>query len=242
MASDPSATEALAASVSNHGRWSAEGPPCALALVTRARLFDACALPRSGRVLACGLGPEAGAPPGVETRILTPQAAPSGVAGRGVLLDLARAEHKTRLEAGDGVGPERLDACAEALGVTIEAGDLLLVRTGVLGDARARGDWDGYLRGPVPGLALSCAGWLHRREVALAACDARALGAGSPDHPGTGPLEELAHRHTGVLLGFDFDLDALSRACAEDGNYFFLWVSPPLRRPGANAAQPVALK
>jgi len=240
--SGASAGEQLAARVSNRGRWDAEDPPCALALVTQGRIFDACALPRRGIVVACGVPPGSGAPSEVATRVVTPRPAPSGVAGRGVLLDLARAERRTRLDPGDAITPERLDSCAERLGVTIESGDLVLVRTGALGDARARDAWHDYLEAPSPGLALSCASWLHRREVALVACDARALQAIGAGARAPGPLEQLAHEETGVLLGFDFDLDALSRTCAEDGNYFFLWVSPPLRNAGANLAQPVALK
>ena len=238
---DAAAAEDLATRCSNHGRWGA-GPPCALALVTRARLLDACALPRRGRVVACGLAPEAGAAAGIETSIHAPRPAPEGVAGRGVLLDLAHAEGVTRLGADEAISPERLDACAESLGVTVEAGDLLLLRTGALADARARGDWEGYRRGPSPGLALGCASWLHRRDVALAACDGRSVAAAGAGARAELPLEQVALRHTGVLLGIHFDLEVLSRACAEDGNYSFLWVAPPLRHPGPNGAQPVALK
>ena len=82
MASGVGTGEPLAARVSNRGRWDAEDPPCALALVTRARLFDACALPRRGVVVACGLAPGVGAPAEVATRVVTPRPAPSGVAVR----------------------------------------------------------------------------------------------------------------------------------------------------------------
>ncbi len=236
-------TEALAERYSNRGRWDEEEPPCALSLVTRSRLLDACALPRRGELVACGLA-RGEAPDPVRTRILTPRAAPAGVAGRGVLLDLPRAERRPRLEPGEAITPDRLDACAESLGVTVEAGDLLLVRTGALCAARSSGDWEPYRHGPTPGLALACAGWLYRRELGLVASDTRAVEVVDEAGEGDGPLplRTVSLGDTGVLFGLDFDLGPLARACADDGNYAFLWVAPPLPLAGANPAQPVAVK
>jgi hypothetical protein len=121
------------------------------------------------------------------------------------------------------------------------AGDLLLVRTGALCAARTSGDWRGYRKGPAPGLALACAGWLYRREIGLVACDTRAVEVQETGDDAR-PLCEVSLEHSGVLFGLDFDLAPLARACAADGNYAFLWVAPPLPGAGENPARPVAIK
>src|SRR5881409_3622049 len=52
-----------------------------------------------------------------------------GVVSRGVLLDVAALKGRW-LEAGEGVMPEDLEAAEQAQGVRVEAGDILLIRTG----------------------------------------------------------------------------------------------------------------
>jgi hypothetical protein len=46
------------------------------------------------------------------------------------------------------------------------------------------------------------------------------------------PLHMISLRNTGLLLGEIFFLDALARACAEDGRYEFLFTAPAAD-PGA---------
>jgi len=52
-----------------------------------------------------------------------------GVVSRSVLLDIAALKGRW-LEAGEGVMPDDLEAAEEAQGVRVEAGDILLIRTG----------------------------------------------------------------------------------------------------------------
>jgi hypothetical protein len=54
----------------------------------------------------------------------------------------------------------------------------------------------------------------------------------------------ISLRNTGLLLGEIFFLDALSRACAEDGRYEFLFTAPPLPITGAvgSPINPLAIK
>ena len=49
---------------------------------------------------------------------------------RGVLLDVARAKETDVLDGGYAITPADLDAACALAGVTIEAGDVVLVRTG----------------------------------------------------------------------------------------------------------------
>ncbi|MBP1821634.1 cyclase family protein [Mycobacterium sp. OAE908] len=53
-----------------------------------------------------------------------------GIVGRGVLLDVPRAERVAALAGGRAVTPADLEAAATAQGVTVGAGDIVLLRTG----------------------------------------------------------------------------------------------------------------
>jgi kynurenine formamidase len=167
-----------------------------------------------------------------------------GVVGRGVLLDLPRFLKRPWLDDGTRILPEHLDTCAEAFGVTIEAGDILLVRTGKLARHLERQDWRGYI-GNTPGLSVHCARWIYERELAAVASDTFCVEV----QPGevsdcAMPLHMISLRNTGLLLGEIFALDALAEACAEDGNYAFLFTAPPLPVTGAvgSPINPLAIK
>jgi kynurenine formamidase len=168
-----------------------------------------------------------------------------GVVGRGVLLDLPRLRRVRWLENGTPILPGELDACAEAQGVTVEAGDVVLVRTGMLTRCLSEKSWAGYCGGPAPGLSVHCARWLHAREVAAVATDTWGVEVLPNETPDCfQPLHMISLRNTGVLFGEIFHLDALAEACAEDGNYAFLFAAPPLPITGAvgSPINPLAVK
>ncbi len=168
-----------------------------------------------------------------------------GVVGRGVLLDLPRFTKQPWLENGARILPEHLDECAEAFGVSIETGDILLVRTGMLTRCLAEKSWAGYCGGPAPGLSIHCARWLYEREVAAVATDTWGVEVIPNETLDCfQPLHMISLRNTGLLLGEIFQLDALSDACAEDGRYAFLFTAPPLPITGAVGSQinPLAIK
>jgi len=166
------------------------------------------------------------------------------VVGRGVLLDLPRYTRLPWLDDGTRITPNDLDLCAESFGVTIERGDLVLVRTGRLRRCREQSDWEGYRTGPAPGLTLRCARWIFQREIAALATDTFDLEVRPNESGCPGALRRLAVRDTGLLLGSMFDLDELADACAADGNYAFLFVAPPLASANADRSRtnPIAIK
>src|SRR6516165_1034566 len=88
-----------------------------------------------------------------------------GIVARGVLLDVPRVKAVKWLEPGYAITAADLDATIAAQGVTVGAGDALLVRTGHLTLCRDRGAWDGYAGGDAPGLSFHTAEWIHRHEV-----------------------------------------------------------------------------
>jgi kynurenine formamidase len=166
------------------------------------------------------------------------------VVGRGVLLDLPRYTRLPWLGDGTRINPNDLDLCAESFGVTIERGDLVLVRTGQLRRRREEGSWQGDRADAIPGLSLRCARWIFQREIAALATDTSDLEVRPNESGCPRALRRLAVRDTGLLLGTMFDLEELADTCAADGNYAFLLVAPTLPiEPGDHArTNPIAIK
>ncbi|WP_299538570.1 cyclase family protein [uncultured Streptomyces sp.] len=168
------------------------------------------------------------------------------VAGRGVLLDVGRVFGGPDGELPDGfaVTEQHLTATAEAHGVTVGRGDLLVVRTGQLSRARRQG-WGEYAGGPAPGLSFTAAGWLHRTEIAAIATDTWGFEV-RPNEFETAfqPLHQVAIPNMGLLIGEMWDPDALAADCAEDGRYDFWLTAAPLPITGAvgSPVNPVAVK
>ncbi len=151
-----------------------------------------------------------------------------GIAGRGVLLDIARARGVDWLEAGTAIGPEELDEVAAAQGVQIGAGDILLFRTGWRRKFLTERDAAGFMAGE-PGLSLACAKWLRERDIAVVGSDNWAVEVMPGEHPGTAfELHMVLIRDMGVTLAEMLDFEDLAQACAADGRWDFFYAGPPL--------------
>jgi kynurenine formamidase len=187
-----------------------------------------------------------------EATVLGIQAwADHGLVGRGVLLDVAgqRAAMGEPIDPSThfGIGPDLLDATADAQAVQVEAGDVLLVRTGWAGwyDGLSTSERQRALTAdsPQPGLAATeeTAAWLWDRHVAAVAADNTALEAAPLDFQS----DEFLHRRLipgfGMAIGEHFWLDGLAAACAEENRWSFLFVSAPLNVPGGVGSPPNAL-
>ena len=258
---------------SNWGRFGPDDELGTLNFITPARVLAAASLVRSGLIVSCAPPPDTPevAARGARWEPLArvayagrvyndrePAAVPApgasaaaidrlagGITGRAVLLDLAHVAGRPWLDDRMRIEPQHLDACAEALGVTVDTGDILLVRTGRMTRCFADPSWQGYASAPAPGLSLRCARWLYEREVAAVACDAanvEALPAETPDCEQ--PLHQVAVRDIGLWLGNGFHLDPLSEACAADGRYAFLLAAPIFPSPQGLGApiHPIAIK
>lgn len=154
------------------------------------------------------------------------------LAGRGVLLDIARLKGVDSLAAGERIDAEDLNAAERSQGVTVGSGDFLLVRTGWYRTFLA-GDHPGYL-GSSPGLGLSCCAWLHDREVAAVCADNSAVEVLPSEVEGVEvPLHMILIRDLGMTLGEMFDLEALAADCAERSVWEFFFTGPALKITGA---------
>ena len=168
--------------------------------------------------------------------------------GRGVLLDIARWKNKPWLDGGEAISGDDLEDCAAAEGVEVRPGDIVLVRTGQMGQVKAEGDWGDYAAGysaRAPGLGLASAEWIHAKQVAAVATDtwgAEVLPTETRDV--SMPMHIILIVHMGLTLGEIFDLEALADDCASDGVYEFLFSAPPLpiTRAVGSPINPVAVK
>ena len=92
---------------------------------------------------------------------------------------------------------------------------------------------------------MRCTRWIFECEIAALATDTWGVEVRPNETPDCfQPLHMISLRNTGLLLGEIFALDDLADACAEDGNYAFLFVAPPLpiARSDHARANPIAIK
>ena len=189
-----------------------------------------------------------------------------GIAGRGVLADVARwRESQGRpVQCGesDVITPDDLDATLDAQGTTLREGDVLLMRTGWTTWYRGLSEGEraalpGQLRTPGIKPGLATARWLWDHHVAAFAGDNPAVEVWPPGahltteerqairtDPDRGP-DFFVHLALlpllGIPLGELWDLDALAADCAADGVYDFLFTSAPLNVRAGVASPPNAL-
>jgi kynurenine formamidase len=174
-----------------------------------------------------------------------------GIVGRGVLLDVAR--HRERI--GQPIDPTTsfqitgalLDEVAAAQAVTIEQGDVLLIRTGWVGWYQSL-DMAGRTNALTttsaqPGLAPTeeSAAWLWDRHLAAVAADNMALEIAPLDMTDGHFLHLRLIPGFGLPIGEFFWLDDLATACGGDNRWSFLFTSAPLNVPGGVGSPPNAL-
>ena len=165
--------------------------------------------------------------------------------GRGVLLDIPKLLGKKWLADGFEVTAKHLDDAAKKHKVEIKRGDFVMVRTGMIEHAFAKGNWDGYPGGDAPGLGFDTLQWLHEKEVAGVATDTwgaevrpnRSKAYNQPWHWISIPI-------MGLTVGEIFDFTELAKDCAKDGRYEFMFVAPALPITGAvgSPCNPLAIK
>lgn len=171
-----------------------------------------------------------------------------GIAGRGVLIDMARHRGKKVLGKGETFTHEDLLAAAERQGVALEKRDILLVRTGWIGSYYGYEDKsDFYADFIEPGLTYSpeLVRWFQEMEIPNLVTDTIANEV--TIDPATGallPLHIALMRNLGILFTEMAALDALADDCARDGQWSFLYTAAPLKIVGGTGApvNPVVLK
>lgn len=164
-----------------------------------------------------------------------------GIVSRGVLLDVPRQRGAAWLEPGEAIYPEDLEAAERAAGVRVEAGDVLLVRTGRWALREQRGPWDPHEA--LAGLQAACLPWLRERDVAALGSDGVSDAVPSRSGAFRLPIHSVAIVAMGLHLLDNLDLEDLARACEAEGRWEFLLSIAPLVLVGGTASpvNPIAL-
>ena len=179
-----------------------------------------------------------------------------GIAGRGVLADIAR--HYERIGkridylTNDVVPFDDVLATLDAQKARVWPGDVLLIRIGwtaaylALSDERKASLAQG-METKSPGIEGSArtARWLWDNHIAAVASDSPGLEAIPTPNTTFGESDDLLHFHMlaffGMPIGEMWNLDPLAEDCARDGRYEFFFTSAPLNIPGGVGSPPNAL-
>ena len=156
---------------------------------------------------------------------------------RGVLLDLAGIDGGAHLAPGRAITPEELARAAAAANTTIEAGDVVLIRTGwgrYFGTDNAR-----YLAGE-PGIDVPAARWLTGQGVVAIGADTMAVEVlPNPDHGLALPVHQHVLAEAGVHLIENLVLDGL--AAAGIARFCFILLAVKFRGATGSPVRPVGL-
>lgn len=160
---------------------------------------------------------------------------------KGVLLDLPAVLGVDWLEPGHPVHARDVAAAERVLGVTVDDGCAVLLRSGRFRRRRELGPWD--VGAASAGLHVDAVPLLAGRAIALLGGDGDSDLRPSPVEGVHSPVHALAVAAMGVPLLDNLDLEALSAACAGAGRYEFMIVVSPLNVPGGTGSpvNPVAI-
>jgi kynurenine formamidase len=164
-----------------------------------------------------------------------------GLVSRGVLLDIAKVRGVDWLPPDAPVMPEDLDAAERDHGLTVQEGDILLVRTG---NYRRR-----LVDGPVPGTEpsvachVACAPWFKERGIAMMGTDTSNDARPNPYKTIGNPLHTICLVSLGLWFIDNANLEELAAACAARGRYEFMLTLAPLRLRNVTGSpvNPIAL-
>ena len=156
---------------------------------------------------------------------------------RGILLDIARHRGVDHIGIGNPITREDLEAVVQNQGVSINEGDVVLLRTG---NGALWQDPTTYLQ--AGGASASASSWLASRRVRAVGADNVAwdeLGVVDPDLKVTLPGHVILLVHHGIYIIENLFLEELAR----DQRYEFTFICLPLKLRGATGSpvRPIAL-
>ncbi|TFB77308.1 cyclase family protein [Cryobacterium glaciale] len=159
-----------------------------------------------------------------------------GIVGRAVLLDVERylqgRGSSVPVDERFIISAETLKLVAAAQGVTIERGDILVIRTGWPAKYSERPSGSGSLS-MLPGLDADdeTAQVLWDWHISALVTDLPAVEA-VPGDPAVGSLHRRLLALLGLPLGELFDLEEVAVRCQDTGRYVFFFTSAPMHLPG----------
>ena len=166
-----------------------------------------------------------------------------GITTRGVLLDIPKHRGQPYVTQDSPVHGWELEDVSRSQGVTLEAGDALVVYSGREAWQRAHPDTplgDPYGSGQAPGLHPSCLPFIRDHDVSVLVWDMADFVAQGYD---IGFSVHASIFSYGVALLDNALLEPLAEACAEEGRYEFMLTFAPLKVEGGTGSpvNPIAL-
>ncbi len=143
------------------------------------------------------------------------------IAGRGVLLDIASWKGVEHLDLGESISATDLAACAASQNISLQAGDILLIRTGWM--KLFQRDRERFDSGQ-PGLDMSTPSWLRQHDIVAVGTDNHAVEVIESIPPEDIPFHFVVIRDLGIYLLENLNLEEL----AKDKVYEFLLIVAPL--------------
>jgi kynurenine formamidase len=157
-----------------------------------------------------------------------------GIITRGVLMDMARLKGVDYLEPGARIYPEDLDAWEKKARVKVGSGDVIFVRTGRWARRDAKGPWP--TREGLAGLHMSCAKWLHTRDVAVLGGDGPQDVVPSGVDGVLSPIHALAIVAMGMPIFDNCDLELIGKEAERRHRWEFLVTASPAAVPRATGS------
>jgi kynurenine formamidase len=158
----------------------------------------------------------------------------NGILTRGVLIDIPRLKGVDYLEPGTRIYPEDLDAWEKKARLKVGPGDVVLIRTGRWARRDAKGPWP--VSEGLAGLYVTCAKWLHSRDVAILGSDAAedVLPSGVPGI--SQPIHELVLVAMGMPIFDNCDLEEVGKEAQKRNRWEFLISAAPAAVPSATGS------
>jgi kynurenine formamidase len=158
----------------------------------------------------------------------------NGILTKGVLMDIPRLKGVDYLEPGTPIFPEDLDAWEKKAHLKVGPGDVVLIRTGRWARRDAKGAWPASAG--FAGLYMTCARWLHSRDVAILGSDAAedVLPSGILDI--SQPIHELVLVAMGMPIFDNCDLEQIAKEAQKRSRWQFLITAAPAAVPNATGS------
>lgn len=157
----------------------------------------------------------------------------NGIITRGVLMDMARYKGVDWLEPGTPIYPEDLEGWEKKAGVKVRSGDVMIVRTGRWARRDALGPWPPQ---KLAGLHMSCAPWMHARDVSILGGDDAQDVLPSQVEGVSQPIHALCIVAMGMPIFDNLDLELVGREAEKRKRWEFLVTASPAAVPGATGS------
>ena len=158
----------------------------------------------------------------------------NGLFTRGILIDIPRLESRPYLEPGEAIYPRDIDLWLKRAQITVEPGDVVLIRTGRWARRQKLGPWQ--IGQHSAGLNASCAHWLHQHDVAILGSDAASDVLPSGVAGVAMPIHQLVLVAMGMPILDNCDLEQLSEVAAQKHRWVFLLTAAPEPVPGGTGS------